>query len=565
MPLTVSFSPFPADVPSVRPDAGGGETFAPLIAGLLAPTGGKDAPSPGRSSPPLSTSVADVSVASTPILDAALPGTTPTTPSFAPDGRSDLGAVELSNPSALRLPPADVPVVPSAPAETAPLATAPSRVAPLALVDPRPIAGPYLRPRGSVPGSQAATPEGSRTEEDQDAAAPAAAITGDASPSSDAIPPGAAHLLASAPDREPAHADQASVAKQATDPTRSPRQSGHEPRSSLPSEAGPPARPAAPNAVAAVAAQADGPSPMLPHPGLKPASRSTWTVAPPAGRSPSPALAAEGAGLSVAASPGRRAQPGIDLQATNAPAFAGPPAIAPATNDAIPMAPSTGPDQKPALRYVGEADFPRTESAGPAPTAAPLGDPKPIGPPPSPLVQPALQAFGAAMRRAFADARKPLSAVFGEPLTAVPLTPAPVAAVAPTAATLDTADRRWPQAMAAQIERLRDAQNEGSTRIRMLPDALGPVDVTVRREGEQVHVHFTAAEAQTRQLLADAQPQLAQAADARGLKLGRTEVAGGDAGGERQQRPPAQTPQPSRPAPARSTAAAADPSQIRIA
>ena len=148
------------------------------------------------------------------------------------------------------------------------------------------------------------------------------------------------------------------------------------------------------------------------------------------------------------------------------------------------------------------------------------------------------------------------------------MTPAvPPQTVAPSDATLDTNDQRWPHAMAAQIEKLRDAADSQSTRIRLLPDALGPVDVAVRRDGEQVHVHFTAADAQTRQLLTDAQPRLADAAEARGVKLGRTDVSGGDlAGGDRQQqRPAAHNQQPSRPAPTRTRAAAVATDDSRLA
>ncbi len=187
-----------------------------------------------------------------------------------------------------------------------------------------------------------------------------------------------------------------------------------------------------------------------------------------------------------------------------------------------------------------------------------------------PVILPALQAFGAAMRQALAEERKPArkDGLVEPPLTGV--TPTAVAAqpLAAGGATLDTADRRWPHAMAEQIERLRDAADAQSTRIRLLPDALGPVDVSVRRDGEQVHVHFTAAQAETRQLLADAQPRLADAAEARGLKLGRTDVGGGDLTGDRQQqRPTAQHPhpQPSRPAPARVRATVPDDTNARLA
>lgn len=200
----------------------------------------------------------------------------------------------------------------------------------------------------------------------------------------------------------------------------------------------------------------------------------------------------------------------------------------------------------------------------------------------APVILPALQAFGAAIRRAMADEHKPapsandtvlgLTGLAGPAMPATAM-PATGQAVVPGDTTLDTADRRWPHAMAEQIERLRDTADAQSTRIRLLPDALGPVDVAVRHDGEQVHVHFAAADAQTRQLLADAQPRLAEAAEARGLKLGRTDVSGGDlAGGNpQQQRSTAQNQtvqnqagqnQPSRSAPARATTADTDDARL---
>lgn len=190
----------------------------------------------------------------------------------------------------------------------------------------------------------------------------------------------------------------------------------------------------------------------------------------------------------------------------------------------------------------------------------------------APVILPALQAFGAAIRRAMADEHKPAPSandtVHGLTGLAGAAMPATGQTVAPGDTTLDTADRRWPHAMAEQIERLRDTADAQSTRIRLLPDALGPIDVAVRRDGEQVHVHFAAADAQTRQLLADAQPRLAEAAEARGLKLGRTDVSGGDlAGGDRQQHRStahnqAGPSRPSRSAPARATTADTDDARL---
>jgi flagellar hook-length control protein FliK len=115
----------------------------------------------------------------------------------------------------------------------------------------------------------------------------------------------------------------------------------------------------------------------------------------------------------------------------------------------------------------------------------------------------------------------------------------------------------WPQAMIDRIEALRDAADATSTRITLVPDALGKVDLSIRHDGDAVHVHFAAEAAQTRAILADAQPRLAELAQARGLKLGQATVDAG-AGGQGQRQQPAATPtQPQRP-PSAFTRAAAD-------
>ncbi|RSU53087.1 flagellar hook-length control protein FliK [Sphingomonas sp. S-NIH.Pt15_0812] len=144
----------------------------------------------------------------------------------------------------------------------------------------------------------------------------------------------------------------------------------------------------------------------------------------------------------------------------------------------------------------------------------------------------------------------------------------PLAAIAPAAATpsvaavappsggerspLDLTQERWPQAMVAHIERLRDAADAADTRIRLVPDALGAIDIGVRQEGETLHVHFTAAEAQTRSLLQEAQPRLAEAAEQRGLKLGQTSVGQNQAeagSGQRQPQPQSQSQHQAAPSP----------------
>jgi flagellar hook-length control protein FliK len=127
----------------------------------------------------------------------------------------------------------------------------------------------------------------------------------------------------------------------------------------------------------------------------------------------------------------------------------------------------------------------------------------------------------------------------------------PTAAEAPAPVTdtpqpvLDTGRSEWIDQMAEQIEAMRDASPTRETRIRLAPDALGSVDVSIRHDGERVHVHFAAETSAGRQLLSDAQPRLAEIAESRGVRLGQTNVDGGGAGaqphGQRQEAP--RTPQ----------------------
>lgn len=180
---------------------------------------------------------------------------------------------------------------------------------------------------------------------------------------------------------------------------------------------------------------------------------------------------------------------------------------------------------------------------------------------------PAGQVFAAALHAAARDERTerdaPVRDTAPQPgFGAADLAPHAVAAAAPTTSadagggTLDLRDGRWPHAMIDRIERLRDDADSADTRIRLVPDRLGQIDVAVRREGDTLHVRFHAAEAETRALLADAQPRLAEIAQGRGLRLGDAQVGGGAAQGERQ---------PPRPAPVPATSAAPRPATVNAA
>ena len=151
------------------------------------------------------------------------------------------------------------------------------------------------------------------------------------------------------------------------------------------------------------------------------------------------------------------------------------------------------------------------------------------------------------------------------------LSPATGAAMAPhqvvakgavPEAAIDTRRAEWIETMVARIETAREAaEGAGPTRLRLAPAALGGVEVAIRHEGERVHLHFQTETAAARQLLSEAQPRLAEIAEARGLRLGQTSVADGQAGpgghDPGQRRRPEPAPPPSRPAPTRAADAAA--------
>ena len=194
------------------------------------------------------------------------------------------------------------------------------------------------------------------------------------------------------------------------------------------------------------------------------------------------------------------------------------------------------------------ASTPRwTATEATAPVALAVARPELVQPQPG-TVASAGRIFGAAIQAA-QTARSTRDADKTGSIDAVSLsaTVAPSQPVAPTAATqqapLDMRQERWPHAMIARIEMIRDAADATDTRIRLIPDALGAIDVSVKTEGATVHVHFAAEQAATRTLLADAQPRLAELAEARGLKLGQGAPGESNAGGNPQRAPtPQQTP-----------------------
>ncbi|WP_423606020.1 flagellar hook-length control protein FliK [Sphingomonas sp. MS122] len=122
---------------------------------------------------------------------------------------------------------------------------------------------------------------------------------------------------------------------------------------------------------------------------------------------------------------------------------------------------------------------------------------------------------------------------------------------------LDLSRDDWAGKMVDRIAALRDAAEAADTRIRLAPENLGNVDVSIRRDGDRLHVHFAAENPATRQLLAEAAPRLSELADARGVKLGQTSVDAGTGGQQGTPNQP-QSSQPLRPAPATAQASETD-------
>jgi Meckel syndrome type 1 protein len=232
--------------------------------------------------------------------------------------------------------------------------------------------------------------------------------------------------------------------------------------------------------------------------------------------------------------------------------------VAPATTTAaaapaaVPLAPATVPTSAtaepaaPAAPREAKAEaLPIRTDSSPAP--APL-------PAPPARIDTAARTFAEAIHRAVTaevpDAATVTTAAAGTaPMTA----PATMRHDAP----VDLTRPNWPAKMIERIDMLRDLANANDTSIRLVPDALGTIDVSLRRDGDTVQVHMTAEQPQTQKLLADAAPKLAELAEQRGLKLQQTDTSGGSAAG--QQAPHRQQPQqqqPAAPAPAQRRATA---------
>ncbi len=154
-------------------------------------------------------------------------------------------------------------------------------------------------------------------------------------------------------------------------------------------------------------------------------------------------------------------------------------------------------------------------------------------------IAPAAQIFAAAIQQMVREERRPSAAeqaIAGIAPSADLTTHGVTAAESSRHPALDMARETWPAKMIERIEMLRDAADANDTSIRLVPDRLGTIDVSLRRDGDTVAVHFQAQQAETRQLIAEAQPRLADMAEARGLRLSTQTGDGGSQPQQQQQR-----------------------------
>lgn len=268
---------------------------------------------------------------------------------------------------------------------------------------------------------------------------------------------------------------------------------------------------------------------------------------------PEKPLPAEQAALIVAALGGKpAAKPAAPVAAT------------PAHAEAKAAAPATTPVEAVLRDLVAQADTSRTTQ--PQRVAVPLV----AVPQRFEAIQPLVTALVAdiapvSQRPSARDLATPALS----PLAAAELQQAPRQVTAMTdtqQGNLDMSRQEWMGAMIETIEALRETPNSREANIRLSPDALGTVDIAISQEGDRIHVRFTADTPAARAMLSEAQPRLAELAEAKGVRLGQTTVDGGATGQGSQRNESAQRPQMhSTPASARSAAEAQTDTDQRIA
>jgi len=85
--------------------------------------------------------------------------------------------------------------------------------------------------------------------------------------------------------------------------------------------------------------------------------------------------------------------------------------------------------------------------------------------------------------------------------------------------------QEWTAKMIDKIETLQGGGAARETRLSLMPEGLGKVDVSIRQDDAgSLHVAFNTDTQAARQLIADAQPKLAEIAQERGIRIGSTSV-----------------------------------------
>lgn len=120
---------------------------------------------------------------------------------------------------------------------------------------------------------------------------------------------------------------------------------------------------------------------------------------------------------------------------------------------------------------------------------------------------------------------------------------------------IDTGRAEWLQNMIERIAEMPQADGKREAQLRLLPDALGPVEVKIEQREQRLHVTMNAQTPEARQLLSDAAPKLQELAEARGIRFAQTGFGGADAQDRRSQ-PDHQPATPLRPRPAEIAAGA---------
>lgn len=243
-----------------------------------------------------------------------------------------------------------------------------------------------------------------------------------------------------------------------------------------------------------------------------------------------PAVVTVGSAKPEVPAPATPAQPGNTaatparpiLDGTNQPAPVQPTVVAPA-----PTAPSAPPHSftLPPEMAREVAEMVRalsSESDDPAPASAPSTSSGGT----TPIAQPTSQA-STSLHPAFASAQRPA---------------------------IDTGRAEWMQAMIERIAEMPQVDGKREAQIRLLPDALGAIEIKIVERQDRLHVTMNAENPHARQLLAEATPRLHELAEARGLRLGQTGVGGGEQQDKRGA-PEQQPTTPLRPRPASAGAA----------